>query len=91
MVLNYSCRQLVNFIPGVWEESYSKEALCRNTQRFVAKHGKDTPATYGLCAIFCCVKPRIVLVKARFQPNWLCAHPPDANHVRPRGLQEWIP
>jgi hypothetical protein len=40
------CRHLVNFIPGVHQESYSKEALCRNTQQFALHHGRNSPALY---------------------------------------------
>eukprot|EP01134_Creolimax_fragrantissima_P007187 CFRG7187T1 len=37
--------QIINFIPGVFEESYHKNQLCRNSQRFVEKHGADVAAS----------------------------------------------
>eukprot|EP00124_Ichthyophonus_hoferi_P005577 Ihof_evm1s847 gene=Ihof_evmTU1s847 len=36
-------KQVVNFIPGVHQESYFKDRFCMNTQSFVRRH-KDNPA-----------------------------------------------
>eukprot|EP00123_Amoebidium_parasiticum_P018405 comp24193_c2_seq1/m.44374 comp24193_c2_seq1/g.44374 ORF comp24193_c2_seq1/g.44374 comp24193_c2_seq1/m.44374 type:complete len:984 (-) comp24193_c2_seq1:240-3191(-) len=45
-------RHLVNFVPGVQEESYFKDSSCLNVQRFVKRHRSNPAATAGVLDCF---------------------------------------